>query len=189
LPWSLFTTSRFTLAGTRAFRFPCFSMSSSSVAVRTSSSDVPGLRWDSPALAFLSSVRNSRETVMWIRLDVAVIGSTTVRVSAATGMTRPGWVRSRPTGWTMAGAASSGAMSGISVTTVLRGTTAAGISSATSCLASSREHPKNLGSTTPRFSSVITLASSLTVVMQSLPSRIGSSTSGKRRRSRAPTCR
>ena len=27
-PWSRFTTSRFTLAGTQAFLFPCFSMSS-----------------------------------------------------------------------------------------------------------------------------------------------------------------
>ena len=46
-----------------------------------------------------------------------------------------------------------------------------------------------MGNTSVRFSSVITLASSLTVVMQSLPSRIGPSTSGKRRIIRAPTCR
>ena len=61
--------------------------------------------------------------------------------------------------------------------------------STTSCFASWREHPKNLGSTSARFSSVITLASSLTVVMHKRPSRIGASTPGKRRTRRAPTCR
>ncbi len=75
------------------------------------------------------------------------------------------------------------------MTTVLLGTTAAGRISATSCFASWREQPKNLGSTSARFSSVITLESSLTTVMQSFPSRIGPSTSGKRRTRRAPTCR
>ena len=63
-PWSLFTTSRFTLAGTQAFRFPCFSMSASSAAVRTSSSVAAGWTWDCPAFAFLSNARNSRDTVM-----------------------------------------------------------------------------------------------------------------------------
>ncbi len=91
----------------------------------------------------------------------------------------------------MAGAAPTGVGSTggseTSVTTVLLGTSATGRSSATSCFASWREHPKNLGSTTARFSSVITLASSLTVVMHSSPSLIGSSISGKRRMSRAPT--
>jgi hypothetical protein len=75
------------------------------------------------------------------------------------------------------------------VTTVLLGTCSAGRSSATSCLASWRERPKNMGSTSARFSSVITLASSLTVVTQSRPSRTGPSISGKRRIIRAPTCR
>jgi hypothetical protein len=78
-PWSRFTTSRFNLAGTQAVRFPCFSMSNSSAAVRTSSSLAPGFRWESPALALFSSARNFRDTVTWNRLDVAVIGSTTVR--------------------------------------------------------------------------------------------------------------
>ena len=80
-------------------------------------------------------------------------------------------------------------MSGTSVTTVLLGTSSIGLSLATSCFASWREQPKNMGRTSARFSSVITLASSLTVVMHSLPSRIGTSSSGKRRTMRAPTCR
>jgi len=42
LPWSRALTSRFTLAGTEAFRFSCFSMSSSSAAVSTCSSVAPG---------------------------------------------------------------------------------------------------------------------------------------------------
>jgi hypothetical protein len=45
-PSSLFTTSRFTLAGTEPFRFPCFSMSASSAALSTSSSVAPGWTWD-----------------------------------------------------------------------------------------------------------------------------------------------
>ena len=62
-PSSLFTTSRFTWAGTQAFRFACFSMSNSSAAVRTSSSLAPGFRWESPAFALFSSARKFRETV------------------------------------------------------------------------------------------------------------------------------
>jgi hypothetical protein len=89
----------------------------------------------------------------------------------------------------MTGADSIGARSRTSVTTVLVRTSSTGRSFATSCFASWRERPKNMGSTSARFSSVITLASSLTVVMQSLPSRTGASTSGKRRTIRAPTCR
>jgi hypothetical protein len=45
-PWSLFATSRFTLSGTQAFRFPCFWMSASSAAVSTCSSVAPGRTWD-----------------------------------------------------------------------------------------------------------------------------------------------
>ena len=45
-PWSLFTTSRLTFAGTQAFRLVCFSMSNSSAAVSTSSSLAPGCTWD-----------------------------------------------------------------------------------------------------------------------------------------------
>jgi hypothetical protein len=193
LPSSRFTTSCFTFAGTLARRFPWWAMSSSSAAVSTCSSVAPGRTWDWPALAIFSSARNSGETVMCIRVSVAVIGCTTVLGCTATGIPRSGWVRSRPTGWTMAGAStgadSIGARSGTSVTIVLRATCSIGRSLATSCFASWRERPKNMGNTSARFSSVITLASSLTVVMQSLPSRIGFSTSGKRRIIRAPTCR
>ncbi len=78
LPSSRFTTSRFTFAGTLAFLFPCFSMSASKASFRICSSVAPGFRCDSPAFAFLRSARNSRETVMWRRLSVAVIGSTVV---------------------------------------------------------------------------------------------------------------
>jgi hypothetical protein len=85
-PWSLFTTSRFTLAGTQAFRFACFSMSNSSATVSSCSSVAPGFRCDSPALAFLRRVRKSRETVMWMRLAVAVIGSTSVRSTSVRGV-------------------------------------------------------------------------------------------------------
>ena len=186
LPSSRARTARFTRAGTEAFRFACLSTSSSKAAVSTCSSVAFGWTCDCPAFAFLSSARNSRETVRCIRLTVDVIGSITVRAMAATGMGTPrsGWGRSRPTGWTIAGA-----RSGISVTTVLLGTTGAGRSSATSCFASWREQPKKRGSSSARFSSVITLESSLTTVMQSFPSRIGPSTSGKRRTIRAPTCR
>ncbi len=42
LPWSRFRTSRFTLAGTEAFLFSCFSMSNSRAAASTCSSVAPG---------------------------------------------------------------------------------------------------------------------------------------------------
>ncbi len=145
LPPSLFTISRFTLAGTQAFRFPCFSMSKCSAAVRTSSSLARGFRCESPAFAFFKSARNSRETVTCIRLDVAVIGTTTVRSAV---------VRSTP----VRGAKSSpGRMSGsvcftsatgptgrdvsARVTTVLAGTTVRGFNSAASSSASCLDRP------------------------------------------------
>ncbi|MBS1109905.1 MAG: hypothetical protein H6Q88_1897, partial [Anaeromyxobacteraceae bacterium] len=43
-PWSLFMTSRFTFAGTEAFRFDCSSTSASSASFSTCSSVAPGLR-------------------------------------------------------------------------------------------------------------------------------------------------
>jgi hypothetical protein len=126
---------------------------------------------------------------MWMRLAAAVIGSTRVRGCMGTSASRPGWVTNRPTGWTMTGADSISATGWTSVTMVLLGTCSTGRSFATNCFASWRERPKNMGSTSALFSSVITFASSLTVVMQRLPSRTGASTSGKRRTIRAPTCR
>jgi hypothetical protein len=78
LPPSRARTSCFTLAGTEAFRFACFSTSSSRAAVSTCSSDAPGWTWDCPAFAFFSSATNSGDTVMWIRVSLDVIGSTTV---------------------------------------------------------------------------------------------------------------
>ena len=78
-PPSRARTSRFTFAGTDAFRFSCFSTSSSRAALRTSSSVAFGWTWDCPAFAFFSRATNSGLTVMWIRVSVDVIGSTTVR--------------------------------------------------------------------------------------------------------------
>ena len=90
-PWSLFTTSRLTLAGTQAFRFSCFSMSNSSAAVSTCSSVAPGCTWPCPALAFLKSARNAGETVRWIRLSCFVSGSTRVLRTSGTGLAPSGW--------------------------------------------------------------------------------------------------
>ncbi len=129
LPPSRFTTSRFTSAGTQAFRFACFSMSNSSAAVRTSSSDAPGLRWESPAFAFFKRARNSRDTVTCIRLDVAVIGSTTVRSTSVRGaQSSPGRI-SGTVRFTSATGPTGGDVS-TRVTTVLVGTTVRGFSSA-----------------------------------------------------------
>jgi hypothetical protein len=120
------------LAGTQAFRFACVSMSNSSAAVRTSSSLAPGLQWESPALAFFKRARNSLDTVTCILLDVAVIGSTTVRSTTD---------RSTP----VRGAQSSpGRISGTvstRVTTVLVGTTVRGFNSAASSSASCLDTP------------------------------------------------
>ncbi|HET8725411.1 MAG TPA: hypothetical protein VFM53_14535 [Anaeromyxobacteraceae bacterium] len=69
------------------------------------------------------------------------------------------------------------------------GTNRAGSISAATSLASWRERPKNRGSTSLRFSSVITRATSITVVKQRRPSLTASSTSGNLRTSRAPTIR
>jgi hypothetical protein len=184
-PSSRFTTSRFTLAGTDAFLFPCFSMSSSRAARSTCSSVAPGCTCDCPAFALFSSARNSGETVMCIRLSFGVRGWISVRLTASNGantcpfVTLPGWVRTssivEPTP--------------PPVTTVLFGTTSAGRNSAATCLASWRERPKNLGRTSCRFSSVITFATSMTVVVHNRPSRSGSTISGNRSTSLAATCR
>ncbi len=78
---------------------------------------------------------------------------------------------------------------GNAVTTVFRGTTSTGRISTATCLASWREQWKKRGSTSWRFTSVITRASSSTLVRQSLPSRSGSTTSGKRATRRVATWR
>ena len=148
LPSSLFTISRFTLAGTQAFRFPCFSMSNSSAAVRTSSSLAPGFRCESPAFAFFRRARNFRETVTCIRLDVAVIGSTTVRSTTDRSapvrgaQSSPG--RISGTVWFTSAAGSTGPAGRSAcgrVTTVRVGTTVRGFSSAASSSASCLDRP------------------------------------------------
>jgi hypothetical protein len=178
-------------------------MSSSSAAVRISSSDAQGWTWDCPALAFFSSARNSFDTVMCMRLSFAFRGSTVVRSPSsprgAIGDGRPAatagapesggasstvelWPQRVPCGAATAEAATV-------ETTVRLGITAEGAISAATCLASWRESPKNRGRTSLRFSSVITRASSMTVVKQRRPSRTGSSTSGNCRSRREATIR
>ncbi len=98
LPSSRLRTSRFTFAGTEAFRFPCFSMSSSSAAGSTCSSVARGCTCDCPALAFFSKAMNAGDTVTCIRVSSRVSGSTTVLRTSVTGLTPSGWVRSRSTG-------------------------------------------------------------------------------------------
>jgi hypothetical protein len=145
LPSSLLTTSRFTFAGTQAFRFPCFSMSNSSAAVRTSSSDAPGFRCESPAFAFFKSARNSRDTVTCILLDVAVIGSTTVRTTTDRStpvrgaQSSPGRISGSV--WFKSATGSTGRDGCTRVTTVLTGTTVRGLNSAASSSASCLDRP------------------------------------------------
>jgi hypothetical protein len=75
------------------------------------------------------------------------------------------------------------------VTTVLLGTTAAGLISTATCFASCFEQWKNFGSTSARFASVMTFASWTMLVRHNRPSRRGSATSGNRATSRAATFR
>jgi hypothetical protein len=138
-------TARFTLAGTQAFRFACFSMSNISAAVRTSSSLAAGLRWESPAFAFFKRARNSLDTVTCILLDVAVIGSTTVhstfvRSTPVRGMpSSPG--RISGTVCVTSATGSTGRDGCTRVTTVLVGTTVRGFNSAASSSASCLDRP------------------------------------------------
>jgi hypothetical protein len=145
LPSSLFATARFTLAGTQAFRFACFSMSNSSAAVRTSSSDAPGFRWESPAFALFRSARNFLDTVTWNRLDVAVIGSTRVRSTAGRSTSIRGMPSSpgRISGTVCfpSSTGSTGRDACTRVTTVRVGTSVRGFSSAASSSASCLDRP------------------------------------------------
>ena len=75
------------------------------------------------------------------------------------------------------------------MTSVLRGTTVAGLSSTATCFASCFEQWKNRGSTAERFCSVMTFASGTMLVRHNRPSRNGSTTSGNRATSRAATFR
>jgi hypothetical protein len=161
-------------------------MSSSSAVVSTCSSVAPGLTCPCPAFAFFSSAMNSGETVMCIRLAVDVIGSTTVRGAEATGRATRAWTVAV---LTPINSGSTVELTRPPVTTVLAGTTCAGRISATTCFASWRDLSKNFGKASARFSSVITLASSTTLDMQSLPSLRGSTTSGNLSTSRVATSR
>ena len=172
--------------GKEAFLFPCFSMSSSSAAVSTCSSVAPGWTCPCPAFAFFSNATNSGLTVMCIRLAVAVIGSTTDRGAGATERSTRAWTVAV---LTPINSSSTVELTRPPVTTVLTGTTSAGRISATTCFASCRDLSKNFGKASARFSSVMTLASSTTLDMQSLPSLRGSTTSGNLSTSRVATSR
>ncbi len=185
-PPSRVLTSRFTFGGTDARRFSCCATSNSSAAVSTCSSVAPGWTWLCPAFAFFSRARNAGDTVTCIRLSCRVSGSTTVRGAGATGRSTSGRTVSVVT---PINPSSTVELARPPVTTVLTGTTSAGSNSATTCFASWRDLSKNLGRTSPRFSSVMTLASSTTLDMQSLPSRRGSTTSGNFSTSRVATSR
>ena len=180
IPWSLLTTSRFTLARTQAFRFACFSMSNSrpaavQVSPRRRLRDSGGSPLPSPSSA---APRNFLDTVTCILLDVAVIGSTSVRSTSVRGMpSSPG--RISGTVCFNSSTGSTGRDACTRVTTILVLGTGRGWSSATSSWASRAERPKKRGATTVRFFLVSTLASSATVERQSRPSRSGSITSGK----------
>ncbi len=114
---------------------------------------------------------------MCMRLDVAVIGSTTVRSTTGRSTSDRG-AQSSP-------GRISGTVRSTRVTTVRVGTTVRGFNSAASSSASCLDRPWNRGSTSARFSSVATEARTAAVVKHSFPSRIGSSTSGNRWTSQA----
>jgi hypothetical protein len=120
-------------------------MSKCSAAVRTSSSLAPGFRCESPAFAFFKRARNSRETVTCILLDVAVIGSTTVRSTSVrftpvrSAQSSPG--RISGTVWFMSATGSTVRSALTWVTTVLAGTTVLGFNSAASSSASCLDRP------------------------------------------------
>jgi hypothetical protein len=125
---------------------------------------------------------------MWIRVSLGVSGSTRVRVGASSTIERERSFTFVVGGDDTTGEAT-GDETGASVTTVLRGTTSTGRISTATCSASCRERWKKRGSTSCRFASVITRASTITVVRHNLPSRMGSTTSGNRTTSRVATCR
>jgi hypothetical protein len=126
---------------------------------------------------------------MWSRLSFAVSGSTSVRAAAAPRGAAEGCASASSTVELPQPPVPATAGTGASVITVLLGTTSTGRISAATCLASWRERWKNLGSTSCRFSCVSTLASSMTQVMYSRPSRSGSTISGNRSTRRVATCR
>ena len=118
-----------------------------------------------------------------MRLSLAVSGSTLIGgagLAAGSGLVRG----------VSSGRNSARSTSGrTTVTTSLLGITAAGRIAAATAFACRFDMWKNWGRVTARFSGVITRASSTMLVMQSLPSRSGSTTSGKRWMSLAATLR
>jgi hypothetical protein len=198
LPWSRAQTARFTAAETwsgfagrgllcgfftSARRLACFSSSKSSAASITCSFVAPGCTCPCPRRAASSFSRNWLETVMWMRLSLAVSGS--ILIGSAGGASGSGVL-----GGVSSGRNSAGCTSGTTLVTTSRlGTTAAGRIAAATAFACRFDMWKNRGSTSPWFPGVITRASSTMLVMQSLPSRSGSTTSGNRWMSLAATLR
>jgi hypothetical protein len=141
---------------------------------------------------------NRFETVTWSRRRSAVSGCAALR-GTSTGAGRAGGsivelcssrsevgtgegdtagASGRSTGGWSSARRAVGA--GIAVTTVRCGAASIGASSAETACASRREQRRNLGRTSSRFSGVNTFANSMMLVMQSVPTRSGSTTSGTR---------
>jgi hypothetical protein len=187
-PSSRAHTARFTAAGTwpgflagrglccgrftSPLRLACSVSNRSSAASSTFSAEAPGCACPWPFRADSSLSRKVFVTVMWRRRRSEVSGSdvsggddddANVLISGTTG----------------SGSSGRTAMErGSSITTSRLGITAAGRMSMATTFASRFDRWKNLGITSARFSGVITRASSTTLVMQSRPSRSGSTTSG-----------
>jgi hypothetical protein len=188
-PPSRFFTSRFTFGGTAARRFSCCARRRSSAAVSTCSSVAPGLTCDWPAFALASNFTNSGETVTCIRVSLGVSGSTSVRVGASSTIERESSFTFSCSGAVADAADTAATRTWAPVTTVLRGTSSTGRISTATCSASCRDRWKNRGSTSYRFASVVTRASTITVVRHNRPSRSGSTISGNRMTSRVATWR
>ena len=176
---------------TSARRLACFSSNRSSAASITCSFVAPGFMCPCPRRAASSLSRNWLDTVRWMRLSLAVSGSTLI-CSAGAG-SPSGWIwgvsSGRNSPRSISGRTSGRTSFATWVTTSRLGTTAAGRIAAATAFACRFDMWKNRGRASFRFSGVITRASSTMLVMQSLPSRSGSTTSGKRWMSLAATLR
>jgi hypothetical protein len=176
---------------TSARRSTCFSSSRSSAASITCSFVAPGWTCPCPRRAASSFSRNWFDTVRWIRLSLAVRGSTLIGgTGRASGSGLLGGVSSgRKSARSRSGHTTGRTIFATWVTTSRLGTTAAGRMAAATALACRFDMWKNWGRASSLFSGVITRASSTMLVRQSLPSRSGSTTSGNRWMSLAATLR
>jgi hypothetical protein len=167
----------------------------SSPTSRIVSSEAPGCECESASRAAASLSRRRRDTVTWSRLSSAVLGSTTVlggagedageRTPTGTAELASRRFSRKPLEGVITSAvevdglgAGAAHATGTAVTTVRTGGAGSGRSSAVTSFASDFDRWKNRGRTSSKFDAVTTLDSSATVVKQSRPSRIGSSTCG-----------